>query len=144
MKRRHGMPAWVDSPPVLAREVKHRFGAAGALLGQSPPAGIAHTRRAIPDRAMPYEIDIGVVLVGRPVPLEIVEERRPVGKQPMHLEITQREGKAVVDADQRRRILRKPLRKSLCVTSTMQGNFIDGSKKKPGPKTGLSLLCFFH
>ena len=28
-------------------EVKHRFRAARALLGQTPPAGIAHTRRAV-------------------------------------------------------------------------------------------------
>src|SRR5258708_6742499 len=43
-----------------------------------------------------------------PVPLEIVEEAPPVGQQPVRLEIAQRERKAVVDADQRGRILGQP------------------------------------
>jgi hypothetical protein len=41
-----------------------------------------------------------VILIGRPVALEIVEKRRPVGLQPVNLEIAQRKGKAVVNADQ--------------------------------------------
>ena len=90
-------------------EMKHRLRAAGAFLGQPPPAGIAHARRAIAVDAVADEIDIGVVLVGRPVALEIVEERRPVGLQAMHLEIAQREREAVVDADQRRRVFGEPL-----------------------------------
>ena len=40
---------------------------------------------------------------------EVVEKRRPVGLQPVNLEISQRERKAVVDADECRRILRKAL-----------------------------------
>jgi hypothetical protein len=43
------------------------------------------------------------------VPLEIVEERRPIEKQVVRLEIRLREGKAVVDANQRGRILGKSL-----------------------------------
>ena len=89
-------------------EVKHRFRAARAFLGQTPPPGIAHARRAVADDAVTDEIDIGVILVSRPMPLEIVEEARPVGQQPMRLEIAQRERKAVVDADQRGRILGQP------------------------------------
>jgi len=46
-------------------EVKHRFCAARALLGQTPPAGIAHTRRAVTAEAVADEIDIDVILVGR-------------------------------------------------------------------------------
>ena len=90
-------------------EMKHRFGAAGARLGQAPPAGTAGARRAGADRPIADEIDVGVVLVGRPMALEVVEERRPIGKQPMPLEITQREGKAVVDADQGGEIFGEPL-----------------------------------
>jgi hypothetical protein len=50
-----------------------------------------HARSAIAHRAVANEIDIGVVLVSRPMPLEIVEERRPVRFEAMHLEIAQRE-----------------------------------------------------
>jgi len=55
------------------------------------------------------EIDVSVILVGRPVALEIVKEGGPVGQQVMHLEIAQREGESVVDADQRRNILGQAL-----------------------------------
>ncbi len=55
-------------------EMKHRFRAAGAFLGQAPPAGIAHARRAVAGDAVAHEIDIDVILVGRPMALEIVEE----------------------------------------------------------------------
>jgi hypothetical protein len=89
-------------------ELKGRFRAARALLGQAPPAGVAHARRAVAVNAVADELDIGVILVGRPVALEIIEEARPVRRQSMRLEIAQREGKAVVDADQRGRILGEP------------------------------------
>ena len=89
--------------------MKHRFRAARALLGQPPPAGIAHARRAVARDAVANEIDIDVIFVGRPVALEIVEEARPVGQQPVRFEIAQRKGKAVVDADQRRHVLGQPL-----------------------------------
>jgi hypothetical protein len=39
-------------------ELEDGFRAAGTLLGQPPPAGIAHTRRAIAHRSVPDEIDI--------------------------------------------------------------------------------------
>ena len=55
--------------------------------------------RAVAGNAIADELDIDVILVGRPVALEIVEEARPVGQQPVRFEIAQREGKAVVDAD---------------------------------------------
>src|SRR5215207_2677313 len=44
-------------------EVKHRFGAAGALLGQAPPARIASASGAIAHHALADEIDIGVIVV---------------------------------------------------------------------------------
>lgn len=48
---------------------------------------------------LPHEVDIGVILIGRPMALEIVEEGRPVGRKPVGLEIMQGERKAVIDAD---------------------------------------------
>jgi len=41
--------------------------------------GIAHARRADAVDAITNELDIGVILVGRPMALEIIEEARPVG-----------------------------------------------------------------
>jgi hypothetical protein len=94
MKRSQGMPAWVDfaTDPCMS----NWRSAAGPLLGQPPPAGVAHTRRAIAHRSLPDEIDIGKVSISGPVALEIVEEGRPVRLQSMHLEIAQRKRKAVV------------------------------------------------
>jgi len=37
--------------------------------------------------AVADELNVGVILVGRPVALEIIEEVRPVGQQPVRLEM---------------------------------------------------------
>src|SRR5262249_10794463 len=55
-------------------ELKHRLSAAGALLGQPPPTGIAGARCAVAHHALAHEIDIGVIVVGRPMALEVIEE----------------------------------------------------------------------
>ena len=60
--------------------MEYRFRRACPLLGQASPAGAAHARRAVAANAVAHELDIGVILVGRPVALEIVEEARPVGQ----------------------------------------------------------------
>ncbi|WP_248308487.1 hypothetical protein [Bosea sp. 124] len=86
-------------------EMEHRFRAACAFFCQPPPAGIAHARLAIAGDAVAHKLDIDLILVSRPVALEIVEEARPVEQKPMRIEIAQREGKTVVDADQYGRIL---------------------------------------
>ena len=110
MKRSQGIPAWVDLATCPRHvEMKHRLRPSGPFLCQPSPAGIAGPRRAVTCRSLANEIDVGVVLVGRPMVHEVVEKRRPVGFQPVNLEISQREGKAVVDADECRRILRKAL-----------------------------------
>ncbi len=41
------------------------------------------------------EIDIDVIHAGRPVPLEIVEEARPITQQSVNLEVAKREEEAV-------------------------------------------------
>jgi hypothetical protein len=43
--------------------------------------GIAHPRHAVAYCLIADEIDIGVVFVGRPMALEIVEEGRPIELQ---------------------------------------------------------------
>jgi acyl-CoA synthetase (NDP forming) len=63
-------------------EVKHRLGSAGALLREPPPAGIAGARRAVAHHALAHEIDISVIVVGRPMALEIVEEGGQSGFRP--------------------------------------------------------------
>lgn len=55
-------------------------------------------------QAIADEIDIEIILICGPVPLEVFEERRPMGHQVMNLEIAQRERESVVDANQRRHI----------------------------------------
>jgi hypothetical protein len=41
--------------------------------------------------------------------LEIIEKGRPIGLEAMRLEIAQRKRKAMIDADQGRRVLGEPL-----------------------------------
>ena len=109
MKRSQGMPAWVDfATDPCTSKWKTDF----ALPARS---SVSRRQRALPMRAAPLptsavadEIDVGVILVGRPMALEIVEEGGPVGLQSMRLEIAQRKREAVVDADQRGRVLGQP------------------------------------
>ena len=62
-------------------EMKDGFRAAGPLVGQAPPAGIAHARRAIPGDAIAHEIDMDVILVRRPMAVEIIEEGLSLGER---------------------------------------------------------------
>lgn len=55
-------------------EVKDQFRAAGPFLGQTPPAAIAGPRRAVARRNVSHEINVGMILVGRPMTLKIIEE----------------------------------------------------------------------
>ena len=89
-------------------EVKNGFRATRTLLGQTTPAGTAHSLRGIADKTVADEIDVDVP-VGWPMPLEIVKKVRPVRFQAVRLEISNRKREAVVDTDQGRRILGKPL-----------------------------------
>ncbi len=69
----------------------------------------AATRRAVAHRTVAHKFDTRMVFIGWPVALEIIEKGRPVGREPMYLEIAQREREAVVDADQRGHVLRQPV-----------------------------------
>lgn len=54
-------------------------------------------------QAVADEIDIQVIVIGWPVVLEVFEEMGPVGWELVELEVAERKGKAVVDADERGR-----------------------------------------
>jgi hypothetical protein len=68
--------------------------------GKSPPPRVSLARYAAAQG-----LDRRVVLVGRPMTLEIVKECRPVMFEAMFIKIADRERKAVVDAEQRGDIL---------------------------------------
>ena len=55
-------------------EVKNRLGRAGVQLGKTPPTGIARARSAVPVDAVADEIDIHMIVVSRPVLLEIIQK----------------------------------------------------------------------
>ena len=85
--------------------MKDRFCTARALLSQASPSSVSHTRRAVAECAVADEIHIRVIVVSRPVMLEIVKKGWPVRLEGMQLEITPRKREAVVDTDQRGRVL---------------------------------------
>jgi hypothetical protein len=82
-------------------EVKDRLGAPGTYLCDSPQGRPARTRSSVAAIAIANKIHIGVLLIGRPVALEIVKEHAPIGSEPVFLEVLQRKRKTVVDANQR-------------------------------------------
>src|SRR5580704_1907387 len=65
-------------------EMKDRFRTAGALLGQPPPASVAHSHCALAAHAVANKVDVDV-LVCRPMPLEVIEESGPIRFQAMRL-----------------------------------------------------------
>jgi hypothetical protein len=64
--------------------------------GSSLPTGPACVRQG----ATADEIDIHVVVIGRPVVSEVIEESGPVGGETVDFEIAQRKGKGVVNANE--------------------------------------------
>ena len=89
MNRSHGIPAWVDfATDPCTSKWKDRFRAAGAFLGQPPPARVTLRAAPLPSRAIADKIDVDV-FVGRPMVLEIVQERRPVRLEAVCLEVAQ-------------------------------------------------------
>src|SRR5580704_1115401 len=84
-------------------EKKDGLRAARACLGKSPPPRVSLARYAAAQG-----LDRRVVLVGRPMTLEIVKECRPVMFEAMFIKLADRERKAVVDADQSGRVLGQP------------------------------------
>ena len=102
MKRSHGMPAWDDfaTEPCTSKWNTTSLCQMRSSV-QPPPSRTPRTRSSIPHNSVPDEINVGVILVRRPVALEIVEESIPIGLEAMLFEIAHREREAVIDADQR-------------------------------------------
>lgn len=73
-------------PAVLHIEVEDGLRAA-ALLSQPPPAGIPHARGAVATQSVSDEVNLQVTAIGWPVVLEVVEERGPVGREAVDLEV---------------------------------------------------------
>ena len=69
-------------------KVKDRFGRTSPFFRQATPTGIAHALGAIPYKTIPNKISIDMIIIFRPVVLEIVEKGRPVRQQMVNLEIT--------------------------------------------------------
>src|SRR5205085_12019829 len=59
-------------------EVKDRLRASSAELGQPPPFRVSATRHSLARRAVADKVDVHVIVVRRPIALEILQERRPV------------------------------------------------------------------
>jgi tRNA U54 and U55 pseudouridine synthase Pus10 len=49
------------------------------------PTGAAGARRAVAHHALADEIDVGVIVVGRPMAVEIIEESGPIGFEAVRL-----------------------------------------------------------
>jgi hypothetical protein len=71
-------------------EMKHRFGCACPQFGQPPLTRITTAGCTVSADTVPQKIDIDI-LVSRPMALEIIEERWPVERQSVLLEVLQRE-----------------------------------------------------
>ena len=102
----------------LDTEMEDRLSGARPDIGQPPPARVAGTGRAVSAESVANELDVGVVLVGGPVLPKVVQECRPVDRQPMGVEILLREGKRVVDSNQGRPSFREALDQPLGNTAS--------------------------
>jgi len=87
------------SHATLRIKVEDRFGSA-SLLSQSAPTGIALAGGAVPTHAVANEIHVGVGLVSRPMPVEVIQEGGPIWRQAMNLKVPQGERKCVIYADE--------------------------------------------
>jgi hypothetical protein len=90
------MPAWVDLATDTCTSKRK--------TDSAPPARVSVSRRhraSLARYAAAQELDRRVVLVGRPMTLEIVKECRPVMFEAMFIKLADRERKGVVDVDQR-------------------------------------------
>lgn len=59
-------------------ELENRLRGGRTELGEAEPGGIAHALQAFAAWIVSDKADIGLVLIGRPMFLKIVEEREPV------------------------------------------------------------------
>lgn len=69
----------------------------GLLFCNTPPTRVTVSSCAVAASAIAHELNVGEVIIRRPVPLKIFEECRPIVRQVVFVEILYREGKAVID-----------------------------------------------
>ncbi len=85
-----------------------------ADFGHTPPPRIAGSRGRIAAGSLANKIDVGMVIICRPMKLKVIEKGSPIERQTMLCKVPVREGKAVVDTDKGRRLFgqhfRQPFR----------------------------------
>ena len=90
---------------------------AGRSGPHSPSSVASGDRRCGPSpfahAAVAHEIDIRVVVVGRPMALKVVEKCWPIERQPMCLEVPHRERECMIDPDQCRLRLQQASRPAI-------------------------------
>src|SRR5665213_281928 len=88
-------------------EHEDRFSGGCPPFGQTEPSILAHSLPALSHVAVPYEVDVDVRFVGRPVLLEVEQEARPVPWEAVAVEILNGERESVVDTDDGRSLVTK-------------------------------------
>src|ERR1700679_3896540 len=85
-----------------------------ADFGHTPPPRIAESRGRIAAGSLANKVDVGMVIICRPMTLKVLQEGSPIERQTMLCEVPEREGKAVVDTNKGRRLFgqhfRQPFR----------------------------------
>src|SRR5271156_234862 len=94
--------------------MKDRLCTPSADFGHTPPPRIAGSRGRIAAGSLANKVDVGMVIICRPMTLKVLEKCSPIERQTVLCKVPVREGKAVVDADKRRDIFGQSLRQPFC------------------------------
>ena len=86
-------------------KMKHRLGTASADFGHTSPPCVTGPCSRVAANSIAHKIYIGMVVIGRPMTLKVLQKCSPIEGQAMLFEVLEREGKTVVNADERRGIL---------------------------------------
>ncbi len=98
--------------------MKDRLRAPSTDFGNAPPLCITGSSSCITAYSIANKIDIGMVIICRPMTLKVLQKGSPIERQTMLCEVPERERKAVVDADKRRDIFGQNLRQPFCDPAT--------------------------
>ena len=112
-------------------EVKDGLGCSGTFLGQPSPASVAGTGHTIAADAVTDKIDIGVVLVGRPMVLEVIKKCLPIRWQVMSLEIPEGKREAMIDTNHRRLVFQEPFNQPLGQRLVASNTYVDLEEVEP-------------
>jgi hypothetical protein len=69
----------------------------GPYFSDAPPPGVSTSSCTIATKAIAHEINVGVLVIRRPMPLKIVEKCWPIVRQAVLVEIPQGKRKAMVN-----------------------------------------------